>query len=72
MRPWIPGRWGGGLWAPGCGGGPGVETLGGALLGALLGALVAGVLGARFTGENLGGNLVKKCFGGPDFKVKKL
>jgi len=48
-----------------------LETLVGTLVGALLGALV-GVLGARFTGENLGGNLVKKCFGGPDFKVKKL
>jgi len=66
---------GGAGWAPGCGGGPWLETLVGALLGALLGALVGGVggvLGARFTGENLGGNLVKRCFGGPDFKVKKL
>ena len=42
VRPWIPGRWGGGLWAPGCGGGPGVETLVGALVGALLGAVVGG------------------------------
>ena len=40
---------GGAGWAPGCGGGPWLETLVGALLGALLGALVGG----RFWGRDL-------------------
>ena len=71
MRPWIPGRWGG--VGPRLRRGPLVGNLGGGLGGGLAGGLGGGeVLGPRFTGENLGGNLVKKCFGGPDFKVKKL